>query len=216
VVNWPEIDQGRTRADRQREIEAGNLEREQERERGKDKGRTAIVLRPVMVDRASGEADRRAAVERQQMQESLGLPHQTIRQPAPAEQLRREAVKTPVSDPAPRKQDAAGAILRPVLPAPAPSRGTQPPLISHDASFKDRGGNSEISRLTGIVAAAWSRLNKLADRLQTAFEPFRKRRAERGILRLRDALKPPIVPESPHLLRDLALPGKPLARAAWS
>ncbi len=76
VVNWPEIDQGRTRADRQREIDAGNLELERERERSKDKGRTAIVLRPVMVDRASGEAHRRDAVERQQMHESLDLPHQ--------------------------------------------------------------------------------------------------------------------------------------------
>ena len=36
VVNWPEIDQGRTRADRQREIEAMNRQREDERGRGKD------------------------------------------------------------------------------------------------------------------------------------------------------------------------------------
>ena len=49
VVNWPEIDQGRTRADRQREIEAGNLERDRERDRDKSGDRSAGLAPAVEI-----------------------------------------------------------------------------------------------------------------------------------------------------------------------
>jgi hypothetical protein len=122
VIDWPEIDQGRTRADRQREIEAGNLEAEREREKGKEKGKGrahVMTLTPEAEQRAAAwaerEADRRAEAQRQTA-ELLAMARQATRPAAQPEPVH----ENPLADLQAKNlhADPAGEILvQPATPA---------------------------------------------------------------------------------------------------
>jgi hypothetical protein len=128
VIDWPEIDQGRTRADRQREIEAGNLETEREKgkEKEKGKGRAHVMEMPDQAAQqaqawAEREADRRAedrakrdaraeraarrqAEAQQRTQELLDQARQATRpavQPEPVQPSIAPAQDSATPDPAP-------------------------------------------------------------------------------------------------------------------
>jgi hypothetical protein len=127
VIDWPTIDQGRTRADRQREIEAGNLEAEQEREKGKDKdkGRAHVMTAtPEAEERAAAWAEREADRRAEERASREMMAERTARRQAEAQQRTQElldqARQATRPAPAPEPQSIAPAQDS-ATPDPAPA-----------------------------------------------------------------------------------------------
>ena len=151
VVNWPEIDQGRTRADRQREIEAGNLEREQERERGKAGDRGADLVPVVEWDLSPAPA----IIETQEPQREL--------EAKPAQEAHREPEAVWTYESTGKEPEAIHA------PEKRPQRDDE--RRSQIAELMQMARD----KLAGMAA----RLEAVGQRLELAFQPFRERQAER-------------------------------------
>ncbi len=183
VVNWPEIDQGRTRADRQREIEAMNREREDERGRGKDQQRAehvpATETPAPELHQLDPLAERRAWAERLRGFQA---------EPQPVQEPQREAQA--------QERELPGAGV-----AEASPKATQ--QASYEVEQERKPPQSvelerERSRLEKIIEAGRERLASLAGRLEQAFQAMRQRHQDR---------QPIQVPDPPQIQQ----PGKPAA-----
>jgi hypothetical protein len=180
VINWPEIDQGRTRADRQREIEAGNAEQEQEKKRGKAGERTAALVPVAEIDQPAPVTDPVPDVAPDPLPARSAPPPVTY-----GYSVRLDAnAWTSSQAPALKVAEVTARAAQPERPVCGNTRGaaaspeaTQRP--SHEAAPPaGEAKRSEIGRLAAVVAAARERLAVLAGRLDAAMDRERAREAE--------------------------------------
>ena len=172
VVNWPEIDQGRTRADRQREIEGRNAEREREKKRGKGdnpqlKPRQQAAREAEAVSGRPTTPEQPEAIQRPENRPSGRIPEpEPIRPRDPAEEraawaARLRALAQPPQEP---KQAPRQAEPSPTREAPRPPEPLRP-----------RPDAERVSRLREMLDIARSKLSALGHRLDAAFQRVRER-----------------------------------------
>ncbi len=182
VIDWPRIDQGRTRLDRQAEIEAANEnERERDREKG-GKGRSdpmpAASTSPEETTRQEREAPatpEQAAMLAEALAAAARRQATRARQMEQAQDIQRRASA--------RAQDAAGGVVAEDLPEAVqrPSYAVESRTQTPEQPQMTADRQQEGSRLRQAIDRARGRLEALGDRLEAAYDRFRDRMANRQI-----------------------------------
>ena len=157
VIDWPSIDQGRTRIDRQAEIEAANDDREQEKERGGRDGKGRSDPMPTASPANQNEPDRSDDLAAREGEEQSRNPIQEM----------------------PQQQERDGADEgRGLAAREGPKAAQQPSPTAQTAARQAElpfERQNEPSRLRQAIDRARERLEALGQRLDRAMEKLRER-----------------------------------------